>query len=387
MNKTSKPVRVLQIAGGFRKDENGKALSGGIVAFLHNYCMLVDEKQIHFDYLAIKNQCFEDHRADFEKKGSKLYCLNIQSDGFRRAFSVIKELRAFLKTHKYDAVHINIGSFFPVLCCAIAAKLAGVKNIITHSHSAGIYSKKKRFFTKRFQPLLPLFATKLCSCSKIAALNLYPEKMVQAGKVQIIRNAVDVNKYKYDCDVRKDMRARLGIKDEPVIGHVGRFVEVKNHSYLIDTFFMLKKLVPNSKLLLVGDGELLPSMQGKVKKLGLVDDVIFAGRQMNVSQYYQVMDIFVLPSTVEGLGIVAIEAQTTGMPCLISSVVPQEVYVTDLCHAFRLEDGKEAFAQKICEELANLGLRKDRSCEICDAGYHIKENIMIFQDLYLKPNS
>lgn len=384
MGTVSKPVRVLQIAGGFRKDENGKALSGGIVACLHNYCPRVDESIIHFDYLALKNQCFEDYRSDFEAKGSQLFCLNIQSDGIKRALAVVKQLKRFLQEHHYDAVHINIGSFFPVLCCAFAAKKAGVKQIITHSHSAGIYSRRKRFFANIFKPLLPHYATDLCACSELAALNLYPEKLVREGKIRIIRNAVDAERFRYDPEQRQQIRAQLGLGSEPVVGHVGRFVEVKNHKFLLAVFRELKKSVPDAKLLLVGDGELLPKMQKTAAEMGIADSVIFAGRQMNVPLYYQAMDLFVLPSTVEGLGIVAIEAQIAGLPSFVSAVVPHEVYVTDLCRSFKLEDGEAALVEKIADSLANSEPRRDRFDEICSAGYNIKENVKLFQDMYLK---
>ncbi|MCQ2407573.1 MAG: glycosyltransferase, partial [Oscillospiraceae bacterium] len=267
---------------------------------MHNYCPRVDESIIHFDYLALKNQCFEDYRADFEAKGGQLFCLNIQSDGIKRALAVAKKLKHFLQEHHYDAVHINIGSFFPVLCCAFAAKKAGVKQIITHSHSAGIYSAKKRFFANLFKPLLPHYATDLCACSELAALNLYPEKMVREGKVRIIRNAVDAERFRYNPEQRQQIRAQLGLGSELVVGHVGRFVEVKNHKYLLGVFRELKKSVPDAKLLLVGDGELLPKMQKTADEMGIADSVIFAGRQMNVPLYYQAMDLFILPSTVEG---------------------------------------------------------------------------------------
>ena len=298
--------------------------------------------------------------------------------------AVVKQLKRFLQEHHYDAVHINIGSFFPVLCCAYAAKKAGVKQIITHSHSAGIYSRRKRFFANIFKPLLPHYATDLCACSELAALNLYPEKLVREGKIRIIRNAVDAERFRFDPEQRQQIRAQLGLGSEPVVGHVGRFVEVKNHKFLLAVFRELKKSVPDAKLLLVGDGELLPKMQKTAAEMGIADSVIFAGRQMNVPLYYQAMDIFVLPSTVEGLGIVAIEAQIAGLPSFVSAVVPHEVYVTDLCRSFKLEDGEAALVEKIADSLANSEPRRDRFDEICSAGYNIKENVKLFQDMYLK---
>lgn len=383
MGTVSKPVRVLQIAGGFRKDENGKALSGGIVACLHNYCPRVDESIIHFDYLALKNQCFEDYRSDFEAKGSQLFCLNIQSDGIKRALAVVKQLKRFLQEHHYDAVHINIGSFFPVLCCAYAAKKAGVKQIITHSHSAGIYSRRKRFFANIFKPLLPHYATDLCACSELAALNLYPEKLVREGKIRIIRNAVDAERFRFDPEQRQQIRAQLGLGSEPVVGHVGRFVEVKNHKFLLAVFRELKKSVPDAKLLLVGDGELLPKMQKTAAEMGIADSVIFAGRQMNVPLYYQAMDIFVLPSTVEGFPISALEAQASGLPSFLSDNITREVQVTKDCHYFDLKEGASKAAESILKHMKSVGERRDTLSEIQKAGFDLTGNLPDFMSFYL----
>lgn len=146
-------IRVLQIAGGFRANVNGKPISGGVAAFLHNYCPKANLEKFAFDFMSLRNQCFEQYRKDLENIGGTLYCLNLQSNGIKRAVAMVVKLRKFLKQHHYDAVHINMGSFFPVLCCSIAAKLAGVKVVIAHSHSNGIYSKKKdclRIFLRRY---------------------------------------------------------------------------------------------------------------------------------------------------------------------------------------------------------------------------------------------
>ena len=188
-----------------------------------------------------------------------------------------------------------MGSFFPVLCCAIAAKQARVKLVIVHSHSSGMYSKRKRFFANIFAPLLTVYADKYCACSKLAAENLFSKHIIRENKYKIINNAIETRKFLYNQDVRSEIRNKLGINDEIIVGHVGRFVEVKNHSFLIEVFKEIKKQLPNSKLLLVGDGELKSQIQDKVAEFGLSDSVIFAGQRSDTYRYYQAMDLFVLP--------------------------------------------------------------------------------------------
>lgn len=382
-DKKGKKIKVLQIAGGFRKSVNGKVVSGGVPSFLNNYYTKMDTSKIHFDFMAVRNQCFEPYRDEFEKLGAKLYALNIQTDGIKRFITTISKLSKFLKENHYDAVHINMGSFFPVLTCAIAAKKAKVNNIIAHSHSSGKYSKKKRIMANIFAPLLTFFADQYCACSVVAAENLFSKSIIKNKKYQVIRNAIDVEKFTYDKKTRENMRTDLGLTDELVVGHVGRFVEVKNHDFLIDFFGEFNKRVKNSKLLLLGDGELKSTIEDKVKRLGLVEQAIFMGQQKNIHNYYQVMDIFMMPSFLEGFPIVGMEAQSTGLPSYLSSSITKEAKVTDLCRFFNLKDGAENLAKKVSKDIKEFRERKDGSKQVAEQGYGLEENISIFESLYI----
>ena len=381
-NNKGKAVKVLQIAGGFRKNVNGKPVSGGVTAFLNNYYMKMDHEKFQFDFLALRNQAFENYRQGFEAKGSTLYTLDIQSDGFKRFFTTIYKLRKFLKENHYDAVHINMGAFFPVLTCAIAAKLAGVKNIIAHSHSSGINSKKKRLMIDLFSPLLTLFADQYCACSLVAAENIYSRGIINKKKYKIIRNAIDVKTFSFHPKEREHLRRELGLEGHFVIGHVGRFVSVKNHEFLIDFFYEYSKKDQNARLLLVGSGELKNKMEEKVQNLGIQDKVIFVGQQRDVSRYYQGMDLFVMPSYIEGFPIVAMEAQSTGLPSYVSSNVTEEAAVTDLCKFFHLKNGPKDLAERVFEDKDSWKPRSDASDQIIKAGYDIDSNLKTFESLY-----
>lgn len=374
--------KILQIAGGFRSNVNGKPISGGVASFLYNYYTHMDNDFYLFDFMAIRNQCFELYRDDLEKMGSSLYCLDLQNNGLKRAILLVIKLRRFLVENKYDAVHINMGSFFPVLCCAFASKIAGVNVVVAHSHSAGMYSKKKRFFANLFSPFLTLFTDKCCACSLIAAENMFSKKLIHKGKITFIKNAIDTNKFKYDENSRTEYRKKLGINNEFIIGHVGRFVEVKNHDFLLHVFQKIKNEINNTKLLLVGDGELRKDIELKAQKLGIHDSVLFIGQIKNTSPYYQVMDAFVLPSIVEGYPVVALEAQCSGVQCYISSNVTREIKLSELCQYVSLKDGEDAFAKLIIENRNILNKRKDMSDVVKDAGLDLKTNIKIFESLY-----
>lgn len=375
-------IQVLQIAGGFRANVDGKSISGGVASFLKNYCILVQDENIHFDFLALRNQCFEAYRDEFESIGGNLYCLNLQSNGFKRVFMLIVRLVTFLQKQPYDVIHINMGSFFPSLCCAIAGRLARVNTIIVHSHSSGVYSRKKRIIANLFKPILIMSATKCCACSLIAAKNLFPQNAIRNKKIILIKNAVDTEKFKYSLEIRNIKRKELGVEKEIVIGHVGRFVEVKNHSFLIDLFQHLKLMMTNVKLVFAGEGELKLSIQEKVRKLGLQNDVIFLGYKKNIHEYLQAMDIFILPSIIEGFPISALEAQASGLPCYISNTISQEVKLCDSCRYLHLSDGAEIWAKEILKDIPNLPKRENTSQIIRQAGYDLKDNIKAFVSLY-----
>ena len=376
-------VKVLQIAGGFRDNVMGEPLTGGVAAFLNNYYSKMDHNLIHFDFLSLRNQTFEKYRHEFETNNAKLFCLDIQSNGIIRFFETIVKLQSFLKTNKYDAVHINIGAFFPVLSCAIAAKLSGVKNIIAHSHSAGINSKKKRFIIDILSPFLSIFADQYCACSLVAAENLYSKSIIKNNQHNILKNAIDIDVFRFEPNIRKKVREELNIDSNLVIGHVGRFVDVKNHKFLVDFFWEYQKTNNDAILLLIGDGELRSSIEEKVNSYGIANKVIFMGNQNNVSQFYQAMDVFVLPSVVEGFPIVALEAQSTGLPTYISTSITSEVKLSESCRFFDLTNGAKNLANKINSDEIEVQARVNGTSQIIAAGYDLNTNIQNFQELYL----
>lgn len=376
-------MKILEIAGGFRDNVNGVAVSGGVPSFLNNYCMKVRDENKTFDFLTVRNQCFEPYREAFEAKGWSLYSLGIEDNGLKKAVNLVKKLEKFLKENKYDAVHINMGAFFPVLECAIAAKRAKVRIVIAHSHSTGLYSKKKRIVANIFSPLLTHYADKYCACSLDAARNLFSNGIIKKKKYKIIRNAINVDKYTFDPEVRKEIRQDLGIGDSTVvIGHVGRFVDVKNHAFLVRMFEQYHRLNPDSVLMMIGDGELKADIEKQVKESSLDDCVKFMGQRTDAYRFYQAMDVFVLPSTVEGLGLVAVEAQASGLPCYASKNVPKEAGATGLFRYFDLKSGEKQLAETIENDGMYRAERRDMSGEIIKAGYDLEESIREFEALY-----
>jgi glycosyltransferase involved in cell wall biosynthesis len=197
----------------------------------------------------------------------------------------------------------------------------------------------------------------------------------------IIPNGISVKKFAYNKSVRIKMRREMGVEDKLVIGHIGNFNYQKNHGLLIDIFNRLHQINNKCELYLVGDGILEKKIYKKVKELNLEDSVKFMGRRSDVNNLVQVFDVFVLPSKFEGFGIVCIEAQASGLQCIVSKNVPVEVRVTNNISFLDINSSIEEWSQLIISKFDYE--RKDMSDRVKEAGYDIEETSVKLQRYYL----
>lgn len=309
----SEPIIVAQIMG--------KWVGGGVESVIMNYYRHIDRSKIQFDFI-----CDEDSTNipydEIEKLGGKV----ILCPPYQKLPKYLKFLKQLFREKKYRIVHSNINtlSVFPLY----AAKKAGVPVRIAHSHSTSNPREwKKNLIKNALRPFSKVWATDYFACSELAGRYLFGDKTFDKGEVKIIRNAIDVEKFKFDPEARKKLRKEISIADDDfVIGHIGRFVEQKNHRFLIDVFTEVKKK-KNAKLVLVGQGPLREEMEQKVKDLGLEKDVFFLGQRNDTNKLYSVFDVFCLPSLYEGLPVVGVEAQANGVPCVFSDRITKETIV------------------------------------------------------------
>lgn len=370
-------VRVLQIGDW----EFGK---NGIATLIYNFNQNLDTEKIIFDYV-IPNKVNERYyKENIENKKGKVYELEISKTGINKKILYFFKLIKFLKNNRYEIVHINESTAHMMLYYSLVCKIAGIKKIILHSHSSGFDSGKrgiKLVIHKISKLLLPLFTKNYLACSKTAAQWTFLKKYL--NKVIIINNGIDTEKFKFNLDKRNKIRKELKIRENFVLGHVGRMSYQKNHEFLIEIFKEIKKIIPESKLLLIGTGPLESKLKEKVKKLNLKENILFLGLKNNVEDYFQAMDLFLLPSHFEGLGIVGIEAQTSGLLSVFSDVVPKEVQVTDLCEFISLED-KEKWLKiiKLRKEKFYNYERDNYFLEVKKSNYDIKECTKELMKLY-----
>ena len=225
--------------------------------------------------------------------------------------------------------------------------LAGIKKRIAHHHQAysirslshaegprirlvslpNLLIKKLLCFLLRVP--CKLFATHWLACGEAAAIDGWGKNAVAKGKVTILPNAIDPERFKFSESARCEIRKQYGIKDDDfVIGHVGRFYPQKNHNFLIDVFSEVHKQKPNAKLLLLGDGPLQEKIREKTEILDIAESVVFAGLQKDPAPFYSAMDVFAFPSLWEGLPLTLVEAQYSGLPCMVSEHVTKEVEIS-----------------------------------------------------------
>lgn len=353
----------------------------GVANVVMNYYKSIDKEKVQFDFLY------------FVKSDNNYISKIVQSGG--RAFymekpSILKYLQFKkyindffqLHTDEYKAVHLHevyLNVFlFPI------AKKNGINNCIAHVHTTK-YSDKKISALRNHILCLPLKqqATTLMACSKAAGAFYYSTRSVKERKVKILNNAILCDVFQFNPGIRKKYREKLKCDNKLVVGHVGRFNEQKNHLFLISIFTELLKKIPNSLLILIGDGPLKNMITEKVIQTGIQNQVLFLGKREDVSALLQAIDVFILPSLFEGLPVVGIEAQASGLPCIFTDTITKEVEISNTKY-LSLKEKPEKWAEKISEMAANSSEeeRANGVEKIKMAGYDIKEQSKLLECFY-----
>lgn len=364
----NRPIRVAQIIG--------KWLGGGVESVVMNYYRNIDRNKIQFDFIC-DNDSTNIPYAEIESLGGKVILIS----PYQKVIKYHKELKRVLKEGNYKIVHshINTLSVFSLF----AAKCAGVPVRIAHSHSTTNKKEKNKNLMKQLlRPFSKVFATDYMCCSELAGRWLFGNKEYDKGNVYLLNNAIDLDKFKYDEVVRRKKRKELNIDDDTlVIGHVGRFVEQKNHRFLIDIFNEVHKQNENSNFLLVGQGPLMEEIKEKVKSLGLEDCVKFLGQRNDISELYQAFDVFCLPSLYEGLPVVGVEAQATGLLCLFSDDMTKETKILESTKFLSLEQDAKEWTEILLKSIEDFK-RKDTTIEFFNNGFDIKKEVEKIEKYY-----
>ena len=364
------PVRILHVIGIMNR--------GGAETMIMNLYRHMDRSKVQFDFVENSSE-----PAAFDEEitglGGRIYrCPHYNG---KNHFAYKKWWKRFFNEHAgdYAAVHGHLGSTASIYLSI--AKKYGLFTI-AHSHNTTDFSLRSAIYSAYSYPTRHI-ADYFFGCSEAAGLSRFGRSVCRnPQRFTVLKNAIETEKFAFSKSIRKQVREEYHIEDRLVIGHVGRFFEQKNHRFLVEIFAQIHQRNPSSVLMLVGDGELRDQVEEQIQRKGLSESVIFTGVQADVSRFYQAMDVFVFPSLYEGLGIAAVEAQCSGLPCVVSDGVPKECIVTtNLVTQRKLSDSVEEWASHILEKCSVP--REDHSLKVTASGYDIGETSRWLEEFYL----
>lgn len=362
--RTCNPKRILHIVQRME--------AGGIQSFLMNLYRQLDRDLIQFDFLVhyTEKQFYDD---EILALGGKIYRLTFRED--KNFFKYLRDLQKFFNEHKeYEIIHghmDSLGLFYLKM-----AEQAGIPMRIAHSHTVirpeNFKKKLRSIFNRKFKT----HANILCACSKEAGVYMFED-----SPFHILKNPVDINRFSYNPMVREKVRHQYGLEKKFVVGNVGRLTEAKNQKFVLDVTYEILKQKKNLMCLIVGEGELQTQLYQYAKDLGIDSYVKFVKPVKNIEDFYQAMDCFLMPSLYEGLGIVAIEAQISGLPVVCSDRVPESACVTDISISIPLENSKKQWADQVlemCKDYVRQGYEK----QMRDSGYDVKDVMQELLEIY-----
>jgi glycosyltransferase involved in cell wall biosynthesis len=340
----------------------------------------IDRSMIQFDFMTNRSEDGEFDEEIRQLGGRVFHMSRIAPKSF---FKYLVELKQFFKVHtEYKIVHshLNTLSTWPLLM----AKRAGVPIRIAHSRNASMDKNIKMLYKAFSRLFISGQATDRFACSRSAGIWLFGKRQVEKESFRVIPNAIQLDRFLYSEEKRNRMRGELNIlENELAIVCVARFSPQKNHAYLLRVFQEIKTRRPDSKLYLVGKGELETDIRNQIAEMGLDNDVVFLGSRSDVGDVLTAMDAFLFPSFYEGFGTVIIEAQCSALPMIASDTIPQETKLCESVEFMSLNKNPAVWADKILQ-LIEGNARKDNSALIRQCGYDIRQSYTWMQEFYLK---
>lgn len=358
---------------------------GGIEKFITNVVSNIDRDRFNIE-LVVVNKVTREYDALFDLLGVKVTVLLPETEWnpIKRFKKGLPKFKSYLakNVNKIDILHFNLSDSIDLLYVKLAEK-AGVKIRIVHSHNSSATSKIKELAHKIGMLFWSRTPNYFFACSTLAAQWLFPKKIYQNRDYYFIRNAIDVEKYKFDSDKRNRIREENQWDNSLILGEVGRFNTQKNHTFLLNIFAEIIKTHPNSKLVLVGEkSEKYLEIKDLAEKLGLSDKVIFWGKSSKVNDLLQAFDVFMLPSLYEGLPFVLVESQAASLPALVSDTVTKEVKLSKYIEYLSLNKSPKIWADKALE-LASFTRTPDVE-SLINEGYDISSMVKNLESLYEK---
>lgn len=364
----TKKIRILHVVGAMNR--------GGTETMLMNIYRKIDHEYVQFDFISY-SQDEAHYDQEIELLGGRVIRLT-NTSSMIQVYQAIQAYGPFAAVHAHTLFHSGLSM--------LAGQWAGVPIRIAHAHTTlddGQHIMKKPY-TKLMRMIIRKYSTHFLACSKEAGAYLFGDNCLTKKNYHYFPNVIDYESFLSVPQAKvNEFKVESGLGGHLVLGHIGTFKAVKNHSFLLD---MMKQLQGNPavKLVLVGDGELKGKMQEKANELGIDSKICFVGVREDIQTVLHSIDVFVLPSLAEGLGLVLLEAQASGIPCLVSEEIQPEADVgLDLITKMSLSDGPEAWAN----EVAALATSKKRDAativdHFAENSYNIKTGISTLIEIY-----
>ncbi|MBQ8472248.1 MAG: glycosyltransferase [Bacilli bacterium] len=364
-----KQIRILQYIGSLN--------IGGSQTMIMELYRNIDKKKIQFDFIIDKEEKY--FQKEIESLGGKVYVLPNYNG--KNHFLYTRAWDDFFENHKeYKIIHSHVRS-----TAAIVLKIAKKYGLITisHSHSTSNGKGISSVIKKIYQYKIRYIANYFIGCSKESCIWLFGKKVADSNKCFVLNNSINTEKFLYNSNIRNTIRKKYHLEDKFIIGTVGRFVESKNHKFILEIFNEIQKNNKEAFLLLIGDESSLKcEIQNKIKDLNLEDKVLILTNRSDVNEFLQVMDVFVMPSIYEGLPVTLIEAQAASLPIVMSDTITDEVIITNLITKLSLEDDIKIWVQNILK-YKNFK-RYNTKKEIQASGYDISKNVNWLTEFYMK---
>lgn len=340
----SSVLRVLQIL-------NMRSVNNGIISYVFAE-MDALEGRVRSDFVMM-NEPDAQLKEHIAKLGGKLFVLCMRN---RKPLAYIKQLSRIMREGEYDAVHAH-GNSCTLLTEMIAAKNAGMEVRITHAHNTCCNQK---FLHAVLRPFFDRSYTAAAACGDAAGKFLYGEK-----PFTVLKNGIETAKFAFDADTRRRVREKMNVGDRFVVLHVGGFNDYKNQAFLLNPLLRAMKNRDDLVMFFAGDGERLEAAR---EKAGNDPRIQFLGKRSDVPELLAAADLFVLPSLHEGFPISLIEAQASGLPCLVSDAVTKDSAITDQVRFLPLDEAewKDALEKALPEEMEKRAFGSER---VKEAGY------------------
>lgn len=356
-------IRVSQVVG--------RMMGGGVEANVMNYYRHIDKSRIQFDFI-VQNDSTVVPEQEIKELGGRIFYI----PSYKNIIAYTNSLYHIFNSIHPLIVHSNMNAIS--VFTLKAAKRAEVPIRIAHSHSTGNPNETVKNVVKNMlKPYSKIYPTELVACSEYSGKWLFGEDAVQQGKVKIIKNAIESDRFTFSASLRNNTRKMLGIPAETVaIGVVGRFCAQKNQAFALHVFADILKKNPNAHLYFAGDGDSRQEIEGKVSSMKLNASVDFLGNRSDINLLYQAFDVLLMPSLYEGLPVAGIEAQAASLPIIASDKITNEASIVSNGMTFiSLDAPSEVWADAVLQ--AAHQSRKpgaERHREIIEAGYDISQN-------------